>query len=59
MPHCGQFFYKEPWWRALGKSANIMSTVGAGGYTACMDHSAYDAQHTPALMCWLEGATNL
>jgi len=51
------FFYSAPWWRAAGKSANVMSTTG---YTACMDHSAYDADSgSAALMCWLEGATNL
>ena len=51
------FFYPSAWWRAEGLSANILST---DGYTACMDHSAYDASHGgAALMCWLEGATNL
>tara|TARA_B110001452_G_scaffold229108_1_gene204836 strand:+ start:2197 stop:3801 length:1605 start_codon:yes stop_codon:yes gene_type:complete len=51
------FFYTSAWWRAEGLSANVLAT---DGYTACMDHSAYDATNGgAALMCWLEGATNL
>ena len=34
--------------------------MATSGYTACMDHSSKDASHgAAALMCWVEGATNL
>ena len=51
------FFYREAWWRAAGKSGNVMAT---SGLSACMDHSSRDATTgSAALMCWLEGRTNL
>jgi monoamine oxidase len=53
------FFYPTAWWRGAGKSANILASDGTP-YSACMDHSAYTSSHgSAALMCWIEGSTNL